>query len=251
MKTPALIKSSAIQLSLCAAVVVMSGCATTDNKSSASGGTSAPAGSSSAPSGSMNYKATDGRNITIGTCKASNGGRSFKEPHMDKCWVADGFDFKGYDIFYIAPVTSTVKVHDDEVAVQKIAEDNLQMILRRMIMEQGFFGKVVTEEPAMKPGAKVLKLTNTIVDYGKGGGAARYFVGIYGGGQPHLRVEGVLTDGDRTVFTYTMRRSGVSAGARLSGVTMRDEDIQTQDINSLVLVLTDFMAAISGKYQAN
>ena len=73
-------------------------------------------------------------------------------------------------------------------------------------------------------------------------------MGIYGAGQPHIRVDGVLMDGDKTVFTYTMRRSGVSAGARMSGGVMKDEDIQMQDIESLALDLTDFMAAIAGKY---
>ena len=52
----------------------------------------------------------DGRTISIGSSRASDGGRSFREPHMDKCWIADGFNFTGYDILHIAPVTSTVKV---------------------------------------------------------------------------------------------------------------------------------------------
>jgi hypothetical protein len=242
----------AIQISLCTALVLAAGCATDDktasNTSANSSGSAAQTGSSSPSSGGMNYKATDGRMISIGSCKASDGGRTFKEPHMEKCWIADGFNFKGYDVIYIAPVTSTAKLHDDEVAVQKIAEDNLQMILRRKFSELGFYGKVVTDESVIKPGAKVLKVSNTIVEYGKGGGGARFFVGLYGAGQPKLKVDGQMTDGDKTVFTYTMRRSGVSASARMGGGTMKDEDIQMQDIESLALDLTDFMAAIAGKY---
>ena len=38
----------------------------------------------------------------------------------------------------------------------------------------------------IKPGAKVLRLDNTITEFTKGGGAARYFVGLYGGGQPKI-----------------------------------------------------------------
>lgn len=245
-------KSWGVQLSLCAMLAFAAGCASDDKTPSTTGanssGSAAQTGSSSS-SGEMRYKAADGRTITIGTCKTSNGGRSFKEPHMDKCWIADGFDFKGFDVIYIAPVTSTAKVHDDEVPVQKIAEDNLQAELKRMIEEKHLGLKVVTDESAIKPGVKALWLTDTIVDYGKGGGAARYFVGLYGGGQPHLKVEGVMKDGDKTVFTYTMRRSGVSGGARTVGAFMKDEDIQTQDVHSMVLDLTDFMAAIAGKYQ--
>jgi hypothetical protein len=97
----------------------------------------------------------------------------------------------------------------------------------------------------------VLKLENTIVEFVKGGGAARYFVGLYGGGQPVLRVQGKLTEGDKTLFTYEARRSGTSAGARMGGVFMKDEDIQSEDIRSMVLDLTDFMAALAGKYTAH
>ena len=59
-----------------------------------------------------------------------------------------------------------------------------------------------------------------------------------------------MTDGDKTIFTFQARRSGVSAGARMTGAFMKDEDIQIQDIQSMTLDLTDFMAAIAGKYQA-
>lgn len=196
----------------------------------------------------MNFKATGDRTITIGSWKADNGGRSFKEPHMDKCWIADGFDFNGYDVIYIAPVTSTAKIHDDEASLQKIAEDNLRTILQRKIVAKGFAGQVTVDEPAVKPGEKVLKISNTIIELGKGSSTGRLFVGLYGGAQPHIKVEGVMTDGNKTVFTYTMSRSGVSASAHTDGSSMKDEEIQAQDIESLALDLTDFMAAIAGKY---
>ena len=56
-----------------------------------------------------------------------------------------------------------------------------------------------------------------------------------------------LADGDKPLFTFEARRSGVSAGARMSGVFMKDEDIQMEDIRSMVLDLTDFMAIIAKK----
>src|SRR5205823_3763971 len=111
------------------------------------------------------------------------------------------------------------------------------------------FQTIALRESEIKPGGRVLRLENTITEYSKGGGAARYFVGLYGGGQPVLRVLGKMTDGDKTVFTFEGRRSGVSAGARMTGAFMRDEDIQIQDIRSMTLDLTDFMAALAGKYQ--
>jgi hypothetical protein len=93
----------------------------------------------------------------------------------------------------------------------------------------------------------VLKVENTIVEYAKGGGAARYFAGLYGGGQPVLRVQGRMTDGDKTLFRFEARRSGVSAGARMGGAMMKDEDIQLEDIRSMVLDLTDFVEIIARK----
>jgi hypothetical protein len=110
---------------------------------------------------------------------------------------------------------------------------------------------VVTKESEIKPDAKSLKIENTIIEFTKGGGAARYFVGLYGGGQPVLRVQGKMTAGDQTLFTFEARRSGVSGGARVGGAFMKDEDIQGEDVRSMVLDLTDFMAAMAGKYTPN
>jgi len=92
-------------------------------------------------------------------------------------------------------------------------------------------------------------MENTITEFSKGGGAARYFAGLYGGGQPILRVKGKMSDGDRTMFSYEARRSGTSAGARMLGAFKKDEDIQIDNIRSMVLDLTDFMSAIAKKYQ--
>src|SRR5713101_4755709 len=89
-------------MALCAVGGWLAGCAST---SETTGTTSA-----SVPGGgqiAVKYKTTDGRNIEIGRSSPANGGLSFKEPHMDKCWIADGFNFTGYDTLYIAPTLST------------------------------------------------------------------------------------------------------------------------------------------------
>ena len=92
-------------------------------------------------------------------------------------------------------------------------------------------------------------MENTIIEFNKGGGGARYFAGLYGAGQPVLRVAGKMTEEAKELFKYEARRSGTSAGARMSGVFMKDEDIQVQDIRSMVLDLTDFMAVLADKDQ--
>jgi hypothetical protein len=227
-----------------AAALFVGACASTGDK---------PPTASSAPPAPNRYVATDGRTIDIGKSSAANGGASYSNPHMEKgkCWVATGFDFNGYDTIYLAPTLSTAKFPDkpEDTMVHNLAKQHLVSELAMKINERKIFANVVTNQADVKPGAKVLTLENTITEFNKGGGAARYFVGLYGGGQPVLRVQGKLSEVDKPVFTYEARRSGTSAGARLGGVFMKDEDIQIGDIQSMVLDLTDFMAAIARKYQ--
>jgi hypothetical protein len=219
------------------------GCASTGDKTSANNAAPSP----------NKFKADDGRTIDIGKSTPADGGTRYNDPHMEKgkCWVAEGFDFNGYETLYIAPTLSTAKYPDkpEDAMVHDLAKERLVSELVMKVNERKIFPNVVLKESDIKPGGKVLKLENTITEFTKGGGAARYWVGLYGGGQPVLRVQGKMIAGDKTVFTFEARRSGTSGGARVGGVFMKDEDIQIEDIRSLVLDLTDFMAAIAKKYQ--
>lgn len=230
--------------------IVLSGCSSTDSSASKASSSSSSSSASSAAYVSK-AKADDGRTVDIGKASPGNGGVNYKDPHLEKCWVASGFDFNGYDTLYIAPTLSTAKVEAKDaeaVKVHALAMQRLQSELAAMIAAKKIFANVVTEESALKPDAKTLKLVNTITEFSRGGGAARYFAGLYGAGQPVLRVQGKMTNGDKTEFTFEARRSGTSGGARMGGGMMKDEDIQIQDIHSMVLDLTDFMAVIAGKY---
>lgn len=222
----------------------ISGCASSGNKTSGEGSVASE----------RRFVTDDQRTIDIGRSSAVDGGTRYDNSHMEKgkCWVASGLDFKGYDTIYLAPTASTAKFPDkpEDTMVHNIAKERLVSELAFKLNERKLFAHVVTKEADIPPGAKVLKLQNTITEFTKGGGAARYWVGLYGGGQPVLRVEGKMTDGDKPVFNYEARRSGTSAGARLGGVFMKDEDIQIEDIRSMVLDVTDFMAAVGGKYTA-
>jgi len=229
---------------LACVVLVIAGCASTGNKENAGAGDAAPPGS--------RFRATDGRVIEIGKASPADGGLRYNNPHMEKgkCWVADGFKFAGYDTLYIAPTLSTASYPDKpaDKMVHDLAKERLVAELATRLGDHKIFQNIVTKESDLKPGVKVLRLENTITEFSKGGGGARYFVGIYGGGQPVLRVVGKATDGDKAVFTYEARRSGVSGGARMVGAFMRDEDIQIEDIRSMTLDLSDFIAAVAGKY---
>jgi hypothetical protein len=226
---------------LCAVTLILTGCASTEKD--------ARNGSAAAGPLPSKFKTDDQRTIDIGPRSAADNGWSFKDPHLTRCWIADGFDFKGYETLFLAPTLCTAKYHDDEERPHQLAMENLVIELNRSLGTRNLFTNLVTNPADVKPGARVLKLENTIVEYSKGGGGARYWVGLYGGGQPVLRVQGVMTDGDKTVFRFEARRSGGSAGARLTGFAMKDEDIQLEDIRSMVVDLTDFISAIAGQYQ--
>jgi hypothetical protein len=234
---------SLLKLTALGTAFAVAGCSSTSDKSSSA---------TTAGQTSSKAKAEDGRTVDIGkSSPASGGGVNYKNPHMEKCWVTDGFDFNGYDTLYIAPTLSTAKFdtkNKEEVKVHELAKENLVKELASLISARKIFANVVTRDADIKPEAKTLKLENTITDFTKGGGAARYFAGLYGAGQPVLRVQGRMAEGDKALFTFEARRSGVSSGARMGGAYMKDEDIQIQDIHSMALDLTDFMSVIAGKY---
>src|SRR4051812_14852451 len=169
-------------MSIVIAALVLAGCASTSsNKTS----------ESRFPT---HYLATDGRTINIGQRSASEGGWSFRDPHMDQCWIAADFNFTGYDTLYIAPTASTAILHGpQEDSPHELAKENLVIELQRKLRAKGIFTNIVTTEAELKPEARVLKWENTITEYAKGGGAARYWAGLFGGGQPELRVEGKMT----------------------------------------------------------
>jgi hypothetical protein len=175
----------------------------------------------------------------------AQGGKNFKNPHMEKVWLADNFNFTGYDVIYVAETQSTAKFQPDEEMPHGVAKSALQQKLADALTEKKLFGKVVMREADIPAGAKALKLENTIIEYSKGGGAARYFVGLYGGGQPVLKVRGKMSEGGKPMFSYEARRSGVSAGARMIGAFKTDVDIQKEDIDSMVKDLTDFIEQIA------
>ncbi len=240
-----LVRRTVTAITIPALALLLAGCASTGEK---------PPASASSSSGTAQmatkYKADDGRTIEIGRSSPAEGGLSFKEPHMDKCWIADGFKFTGYDTLYIAPTASTAKLHNaEEERPHQLAKENLPIELERILRNRGLFQNVALRESDLKPGARVLRMENTIVEYAKGGGGARFFAGLYGAGQPVLRVQGQMLDGDKPVFRFEARRSGVSAGARMSGAYMKDEDIQVEDIRSMSLDISDFMSAVAGKFQ--
>jgi hypothetical protein len=162
---------------------------------------------------------------------------------LQRVWLADGFVFRGYEVFLVDEVrTDVAKLNPDGVTSLEWARGVLRAEIVAALRAQGLFPTVVINPTEVKPGSRALRLENTIIEYEKGGGGARFFAGLYGAGQPVIRVRGRLTDGDRVVFAYEARRSGDSGISRVFGGYRSDQTIQEEDIRDLAQDLADFMA---------
>ncbi|MBI4013620.1 MAG: DUF4410 domain-containing protein [Candidatus Rokubacteria bacterium] len=175
---------------------------------------------------------------------AAPGGVTYRDDErLQKVWLADGFQFRGYDTLYLAETAADVpKLNPDGVESLTWARAVVRDELAAALEARGLFASVVTKEADVKPGSKVLRLESTIIDYEKGGGGARWFAGLYGAGQPVVKVRGRMTDGGRAVFLFETRRSGESGKARWLGGYLSDRDIQTEDIRDLGKALAEFIA---------
>ncbi len=176
--------------------------------------------------------------------KGAPGGVAYREDkELQKVWLAEGFDFRGYDTLVVGDTRADVpKLNPDGAESLEWARGVLRDELVAALQAGKLFAAVVTREADVRPGSRVLRLDNTIVDYERGGGGARYFAGLYGAGQPVITVRGRITDGDRQVFLFETRRSGVGGKARWLGGVMSDKDIQTNDVRDLARALADFIA---------
>jgi hypothetical protein len=163
------------------------------------------------------------------------------DKHLEKIWLADGFDFTGYDAIYIAETVSEAKPKSDEEAeLMEWARRFLREELITGIQEKKVFGAVVTRQSGIKPGANEIKLGLTIVEYSRGAGGSRYFTGLWGAGQPVIRVRGRMSAGDKPLFLFDVRRSGVSAGAHL-GAFVSNQVTQSEDIIDLTKDVAEFI----------
>jgi Domain of unknown function (DUF4410) len=133
-------------------------------------------------------------------------------------------------------------------AVERSNEADMRAMAMRVLPEQfvahlrdtKLFATVTTRAEDVKADSRSLKMQNTIIEYEQGGGAGRFFAGVFGGGQPVIKVRGQILDGDKLLCVYELRRSGESANAKLTGVAMSGEEIQRDDIRVLARDLADF-----------
>jgi hypothetical protein len=178
---------------------------------------------------------------------AASGVTLREEKDFGQVWLAPGFDFKGYDTLIITETRAEVpKLNPDGAQNLEWARGVLRNELVAAIQERKLF-TVVTRPADVKPGSRILILDNTIVEYEKGGGGARFFAGGYGAGHPVIKVRGQLTAAHDPLFVYEARRSSVAVTARIFGGYRGDKAIQEEDIKHLAKGLGDFMARTKGR----
>lgn len=168
-----------------------------------------------------------------------------KDKDIQGVWLAPGFNFKGYDTLSIDATSFKAVERPNEVKERTAAIAAVRWQLVESIGATKLFGTVSINPLA--PGAHGLRLANTIIEYEKGGGAGRYFAGIYGAGMPVIKVRGEVFDGEKLVCVYEIKRSGESAGAWMVGGFMSDLGVQASDVRDLATDLADFMKRVAAK----
>ena len=168
--------------------------------------------------------------------------------HLQGIWVADGFRFSGFDAVVVATPAFKGVERSNEINERAIAIKGIQDALIMALKETAAFASVVSRADEVKAGSRFAVLETTVFEYEKGGGGARYFAGVYGAGQPVIKVRGNLVDSKGApLFVFEAHRSGESATARMFGGFRSDVEIQAEDIQDLGIDLRDFVKArISG-----
>jgi len=168
-----------------------------------------------------------------------------KDKDIQGVWLAPGFNFKGYDTLSIEETSFKAIERPNEVKERTAAIAAVRWQLVESITATKLFN-TVTINP-LTPGTRGLRLANTIIEYEKGGGAGRYFAGIYGAGMPVIKVRGEVFDGETLVCVYEIKRSGESAGAWMAGGFMSDLGVQASDVRDLALDLAEFMKRVAAR----
>jgi len=167
------------------------------------------------------------------------------DPPMDGVWLTNNFAFKGYDTLYITAPVFAAKERANEVDIRNLAMRVLVEQLESCLREAKVFSNVTVRADTIKPATRTLQLRNTVIEYERGGNIGRAMAGLFGGGQPVIKVRGEFFDGDQLMGVYELKRSGVSDEAKWLGAGKSDEEIQAHDIHMLATDLATYIKRIA------
>ena len=188
---------------------------------------------------------------TAPTSKLPGNASYHRDKDLQNVWLADQFDFNGYDALYVAEVADQLSRTNnaEEAELMQWAKGDIRNEFVDRIGSKHVFRLVTQNKADTGPAQKTLILESTIVEYAKGNGAARFWAGEFGAGQPVLRLRGKITDGTNDLFYFESFRSGDSAAARLDPGWTPEKSLQSTDIHDLAVDMADYIEQIS-KHQS-
>ena len=156
-----------------------------------------------------------------------------------KVWLADGFEFTGYDTLVVTETKLETQGRDEkETNRLNLMQKDLQQQLMTALQTSKLFSSVVTSDSQVKPGSKTLKLQNSIVRFSRGNTASRWMVG-FGAGVPYVVVRGQMVDvaDNKPRFRYDLDQ----AAEWFLGHYRGTEDLQNETVREVSKKLSGFM----------
>lgn len=142
-----------------------------------------------------------------------------RDKALQKVWMAEGFNFANYDTIYIAETGAMIAPTREQNQAFETNRRLLHEEFAAAIQETRLFRHVVTREPDIPVGAKVLKLETAITEFARGD-SDRQIISIYGR----------LIDQNRPVLQFEARRR---AG--------QNKEIRPEDIRSMAKALAEYI----------
>ena len=160
-------------------------------------------------------------------------------------WIAEGFDFSGYNAIVMSPVATTVTPKDDKERERlEMVRHTLTRDFASTIEFKQIVPSLVGKEEDLKPDSRALRLENTVTEFSAGSMAARVMVGM-GAGTPRLRVRGQLVDKEssKPVLIYELDETAPILGANWQS----SRTLQSTAAAELAEDVADFFWQVSKK----
>jgi hypothetical protein len=164
-----------------------------------------------------------------------------EQKNLQRVWIAEQFNFTGYDAVYVSETQAQVAPMADDLKAFVLAKKNVRDECAAAIQQTGLFTLVTTRQTDIPQGAKTLTLNNYITEFRKGSSAPRYAAGQSRDASV-IKVHGQFLDGRRLLFDFESRKTGEPQPWHAPGGFMQDEDIQLPVIRSLAKHLAEYMS---------
>jgi Domain of unknown function (DUF4410) len=167
--------------------------------------------------------------------------------------IAPGFDIRRYKIMVVErfPVASREIEDEGDRRFGARVSEALQRELVRQLRESGLFQEVIdaSQTELKPPDAPTLRLRGAITRLGRGSGAERHFLGLFGSGGTRAQADMQLVDiaSNRAVVVTADRRRN-SMGGFAGG---SDEDLINESFKDIARDLARFLVRLSVPHGAS